>query len=93
MKTQLKAHQNDIDKGYLKIRALSSENDIPIQNARIEISDSGNPDSDRSDAGHSDSNQQHGNRHSDSNGGFPMIIVFPHFFRALLLLFHYCDEY
>ena len=44
MKTQLKAHQNDIDKGYLKIRALSSENDIPIQNARIEISDSGNPD-------------------------------------------------
>ncbi|MBQ8085468.1 MAG: peptidoglycan-binding protein [Lachnospiraceae bacterium] len=33
-----------MDKGYLKIRALSSENDIPIQNARIEISDSGNPD-------------------------------------------------
>lgn len=44
MNQLLKATDNDIDIGYLKIRAYSSTNNIPIDNARIEIAGSGNPD-------------------------------------------------
>ena len=44
MNNNLIANQNDIDKGFLKVRAFSSENLIPIDNARIEIAGTGNPD-------------------------------------------------
>ncbi len=40
----LRASQNNIDKGYLKINAISSDNSFPINQAEIEIADSGNPD-------------------------------------------------
>lgn len=40
----LYATQNNIDKGFLKINAISSDNMFPIKNATIEIADSGNPD-------------------------------------------------
>ncbi len=44
MNKNLKATSDNIDIGYLKIRAYSSRNYIPIDNARIEIAGSGNPD-------------------------------------------------
>lgn len=40
----LHACQNNIDQGYLQISAISSTNQIPIKNARIEIASTGNPD-------------------------------------------------
>ena len=43
-KQYLQAAQNNIDKGYLKINAVSTDNYFPIKNAVIEIADSGNPD-------------------------------------------------
>lgn len=42
--SSLKATQDNIDKGTLKISAISSDNAIPIKRAVIEIADSGNPD-------------------------------------------------
>ena len=44
MNQKLNATSDNIDIGYLKIRAYSSRNYIPIDNARIEIAGSGNPD-------------------------------------------------
>lgn len=44
MKHQLKASQNNIDTGYLRISAVSTDNQIPIRDARIEISSTGIPD-------------------------------------------------
>lgn len=44
MKTSpLKATQDTIDEGYLEINTVSSENAIPVQNARITIASTGNP--------------------------------------------------
>lgn len=40
----LKATQDNIDKGYLQINAASVVNSIPIQNAKISIASTGNPD-------------------------------------------------
>ena len=39
----LKATQDNIDTGYLQINAISENNQIPVQNARIEIASTGNP--------------------------------------------------
>lgn len=39
----LKATQENIDQGLLQINAISDTNQIPIQNARIEIANTGNP--------------------------------------------------
>lgn len=44
MKHQLKASQDNIDTGYLRISAISTDNQIPIRDARIEISSTGIPD-------------------------------------------------
>lgn len=44
MKHQLKASQDNIDTGYLRISAVSTDNQIPIRDARIEISSTGIPD-------------------------------------------------
>ena len=44
MKHQLNASQNNIDTGYLRISAISTDNQIPIRDARIEISSTGIPD-------------------------------------------------
>ncbi len=41
--TNLRATQDNIDKGYLQINAVSENNAIPIQNAKISISSTGNP--------------------------------------------------
>lgn len=43
-KQYLQATQNNIDKGFLKINAISTDNYFPIKNAEIEIADNGNPD-------------------------------------------------
>ncbi|MDD6071298.1 MAG: peptidoglycan-binding protein [Clostridiales bacterium] len=43
MKHQLKASQDNIDTGYLRISAVSTDNQIPIRDARIEISSTGIP--------------------------------------------------
>ena len=40
----LRATEDNIDKGFLKINAISSDNSFPIKQAVIEIADSGNPD-------------------------------------------------
>ena len=40
----LSATQTNTDKGLLKISAISSDNSFPVENAVIEIADSGNPD-------------------------------------------------
>lgn len=39
----LRATQDDIDEGYLQINAISNSNAIPIENARISIASTGNP--------------------------------------------------
>ncbi|MGN0154935.1 MAG: peptidoglycan-binding protein [Lachnospiraceae bacterium] len=43
LKKYLKATQENIDKGYLQINAISDNNQIPIRNAKIEIASTGNP--------------------------------------------------
>lgn len=40
----LRATQNDVDEGYLQINAISNNNAIPIENAKIAIASTGNPD-------------------------------------------------
>lgn len=42
--SKLEANENNIDIGFLKISAVSNDNNIPVKNAVIEIADSGNPD-------------------------------------------------
>ncbi len=44
MNKNLKATSDNIDIGHLKIRAYSSNNYIPVENAKIEIANAGNPD-------------------------------------------------
>lgn len=39
----LRATQDNIDKGYLQINALSGENQIPVRNATIQIANTGSP--------------------------------------------------
>lgn len=43
LRKYLRAAQENIDKGYLQINAISEDNQIPVRNARIEIASSGNP--------------------------------------------------
>ncbi|MGN0495053.1 MAG: peptidoglycan-binding protein [Lachnospiraceae bacterium] len=43
-KNVLRATQDNIDKGYLQISAISDSNAIPISNAKISIASTGNPD-------------------------------------------------
>ncbi len=40
----LRANQENNEKGFLQIRVVSDNNEIPIKNARIEIASTGNPD-------------------------------------------------
>ncbi|MDO5156904.1 MAG: carboxypeptidase regulatory-like domain-containing protein [Eubacteriales bacterium] len=44
MTQNLRANQNDIDTGFLQISAISTDNQIPVRNARVEIASSGLPD-------------------------------------------------
>ena len=43
LKKQLRATQENIDRGYLQINAVSDNNEIPVRNAKIEIASTGNP--------------------------------------------------
>ena len=43
LKKHLRATQENIDRGYLQINAISDNNEIPVRNAKIEIASTGNP--------------------------------------------------
>lgn len=43
MNHHLSALQDQIDTGYLQVSAVSTDNQIPVRNARIEIASTGNP--------------------------------------------------
>lgn len=43
LKNHLRATQENIDRGYLQINAISDNNEIPVRNAKIEIASTGNP--------------------------------------------------
>lgn len=43
LKKYLRATQENIDRGYLQINAISDNNEIPVRNAKIEIASTGNP--------------------------------------------------
>lgn len=44
IKHNIHALQNNIDTGYLQVNAVSSDNQIPVRNARVEIASTGIPD-------------------------------------------------